>query len=340
MAPIRVGVIGTGLIWIRTHRPLLATLRDVFQPVAFCDVSAERRAAVAHDFPDAQVVSDYQSLLQIPEIETVMIFTPIALNAPIAMAALQAGKNVIMEKPIARSTVEGRALVDMAMQHQRRLFVTEQMGYRKAEEQLAEVINSGEIGDLVMWERVAHGDLDTAPPPIRYETTPWRKSADFPLGTLFDGGIHQIAGLTKVFGVPETVFATGRKLRPEYGEYDHVAMTFQYGNGAVGLLSHSTYLPAVQNHFHVYGSRGVIAVESNRLVVNKPDQPQRMIEQPVEQSYAAMWQAFARAVRDDHPPYYTPERALTDVAILEMVDRSIKKGTPQHVDVPQSVREV
>src|SRR5688572_5269342 len=92
MAPIRLGVIGTGLIWIRTHRSILETLGDAFVPIAFCDLDEQRRATLMHDFPDATVVSDYQELLAMPSVEAVLVLTPIALNAPMARAALLAGK--------------------------------------------------------------------------------------------------------------------------------------------------------------------------------------------------------------------------------------------------------
>jgi predicted dehydrogenase len=326
MKPIQLGVIGTGLIWIRTHQAILETMRDAFTPIAFCDVSEQRRATIAQEFPDAAVCGEYPSLLAMPEVEAVLVLTPIALNAPVARAALLAGKHVIMEKPIARSVAEGAELVALARRAGRQLFVTEQQAYRQAEDTLAELLAAGEIGDLVLWERVQHLEADTAKDGLRYDSTPWRKQADFPLGTMFDGGIHLIAGLSKVFGVPESVAATGRRLRPEYGEYDHIAALFQYGQGVSGMLSHSSYLPAAQNHFHVYGAAGVLVVERDRIIVNTRDQPERVVELRPENAYVAMWRALARAFREQRDPFYTPEKALRDVAILEAVDQAIKTG--------------
>ena len=329
MKPVRLGVIGLGLIWVREHKPMLDTLQDVFEPVAFCDVSEERRAAIAQEFPDAVVFADYQSLLASPAVETVLVLTPIALNAPVALAALKAGKDVMMEKPIARSVDEGRELIATARRAGKRLFVMEQMGYRRGDAVVAELIRSGEIGDLVMWNRVQHSDADMAQGPLRYASTPWRRAANFPLGTLFDGGIHLIAGLTRMFGAPETVFATGKQLRPDYGEYDHVTMTFQYAGGVVGMLSHAACLPPAQNHFHIHGAKGVMVVERNYLLVEKTGQPKRTIDLPVGNERADMWHAFAAAYRDNHEPDYTAAQALRDVAILATVDQSIKAGQRQ-----------
>jgi predicted dehydrogenase len=326
MKPIRLGVIGLGLIWIRTHKPMLAGLKDVFEPVAFCDTSEVRQAETAHEFPGAVTVADYENLLAMPDIEVVLILTPIALNAPMAMAAIKAGKHVIMEKPIARSIVEGRQLVAAAREAGLRLFVTEQAAYRRAETKLAELIRVGEIGELLMWDRVQHGELDPAKGALRYASTTWRVSPDFPLGPLFDGGVHVVASLAKVFGLPDTVFANGHQLRPEYGDYDQVTMTFHYANGLTGTLSHSSYLPPIHNYYYIYGSEGVILVEPNRIVIRKPDQSDLVIDLPAENSYANMWQALAQAYQSDQVPAYTPERALGDVATLLTVEQSIKTG--------------
>jgi len=250
MKSVKMGVIGLGLIWQRVHRTILTEEQTYFVPSAFCDLSEERRQATAVEFPDAPVVADYQALLAMPEIEVIQVLTPIAYNAPMARTALEAGKDVIMEKPIARSIAEGQELIAAARRLGRKLIITEQLAYRRAEEEVISLLADGAIGDVVLWERVQHLEGDTGQGPMRYESTPWRKEANFPLGTLFDGGVHLIAGLSRIFGPPESVAATGRNLRAAYGAYDQVAMLFHYTNQTTGVLSHSSYLPATKNYFY------------------------------------------------------------------------------------------
>lgn len=326
MQPIRLGVIGAGLIWLRRHQPTLAPLHDAFIPVAFADPSEERRNQAVAAFPNATVVADYHELLALSQVDAVLVLTPIVLNAPVASAALQAGKDVIMEKPIARSVADAAQLLAKAQQAGKRLYVLEQMGYRHAEDLLSETIASGEIGDLVMWERVEHIEGDRETGPMSFASTPWRKEANFPLGTLFDGGIHVIAALTRVFGRPQSVWATGKKLREQYGEFDHVAMLFQYANGSTGILSHSSYLSPDQNHFTIYGSAGTIVVEPKRLLVRKSGQEPRVVEIPAEDATVNMWHALADAFRKKTTPFYTGARALQDVLILEKVDQAIHQN--------------
>ena len=338
MKPVRLGVIGLGLIWLREHQPRLARFGDTFELVAFCDVNPERRAAAMAAFPGAPVVDDYRTLLALPEVEAVLVLTPIAFNAPVALAALQAGKDVIMEKPISRSVAEGERLVAAARQARRRLIVAEQLAYRQADTILLNLLASGAIGDLILWNRIQHVDADPAQGALRYETTPWRKTPDYPLGALFDGGIHLIASLSRVFGAPAAVFARGRKLRPDYGEYDQVTMLFEYGAGPVGMLSHATMLSPMQNVFHIHGATGVLTVERSQIVVEQSGQPSRIVDLPDEDMRDEMWQAIATAFRTGAEPYYTAERALQDVAILEAVDRSIKQNQQVHLTEMSAVR--
>ena len=325
MSAVNLGVIGLGLIWQRVHKPILTSRASLFNPVAFCDLSEERRVATQAEFPTATVVADYQELLAMAEVEVVQVLTPIAYNAPVARAALAAGKDVIMEKPIARSVAEGKELMATAERLGRRLFITEQLAYRHADTQLAALLAQGVIGEPILWERVQHLEGDIGQGAMRYENTPWRKEANFPLGTLFDGGIHLIASLSRIFGPPQRVAATGRKLREEYGEYDQVAMLFNYANGLTGTLSHSSYLPAIKNYFYIHGTEGVITVEAERIVVEHKTGTE-IIAVPPEVFYQSMWQAITAAYQSGEPPYYTPARAVQDVAILEAVDQAIKQA--------------
>ncbi len=327
MCSVKLGVIGLGLIWQRVHKAILTEQQTYFVPTAFCDLNEERRQATATAFPHAPVVADYHELLQMPELEVIQVLTPIAYNAPTALAALEAGKDVIMEKPIARTVAEGQQLIDTARRLGRRLYITEQVAYRQAEEQVAQLLAEGAIGDVILWERVQHLEADTGQGPLRYESTPWRKEADFPLGTLFDGGVHLIAGLSRLFGAPNSVAATGRKLRAEYGAYDQVAMFFHYANQVTGMVSHSSYLPATKNYFYIHGTEGVMTVEPHQLVVERRDGHNRTVALPAENAYEQMWQALVQAHQQGVAPVYTPERALQDVAILEAVDQAIQHNT-------------
>jgi Oxidoreductase family, C-terminal alpha/beta domain len=133
--------------------------------------------------------------------------------------------------------------------------------------------------------------------------------------------------VTRVFGTPATVYAAGsRKFREGYGDLDQVTMLLRYESGLVGMLSHSDCLFEAQNHFHIHGSQGVISWAPDRIALQRPGLPERVIELPAENPYTTMWRALAAAWRAGAEPSYTAERALRDLMVIELVHQSITGG--------------
>lgn len=328
MSPLRLGIVGPGLIFENAHRPVLDRMTDRVALVAFSARSDASRQKVARDYPSAAFFTDYHDLVRQPDIDAVVVLTPIALNAPVALAALRAGKHVMLEKPMARTLEEGRALVEAAEAGGLQLLVLEQVGYRPSIVALGSLLRSGEIGDTIMYDRVQHSMYDPDRHSVRgYGTTEWRIHPDFPLGTLFDGGHHSIAQLSRLFGVPTAVTASGEQLRPEYGEYDHVLMLFEYASGLRGVFSHSDYLGGGRNYFYVRGGEGVVAIERHRAVVtNREGHEVRVLELEDADTYERMWSELVDCVQHGHEPSYTKEDALGDLTTLLAVARSVEEG--------------
>jgi len=326
MSKIRIGVVGPGLIWRRAHKPALDLMSDRVEITAFAASSERRRPEVAKDYPGAPFYLDYHHLINSAEVDWVLVLTPIALNAPVALAAMRAGKHVFLEKPMARTLAEGQALVQTAAETGRRLYVLEQAVYESYLDKIEEVIRSGEIGQVVMYDQVAHELFDATPEHSAggYGETEWRIHADFPLGSLFDGGHHPIARLTRLFGRPASLYASGHQIRPTYGEFDHVLTLFEYANGVRGTFSHGTVLSERRNYLHIRGTEGILSVESGRLIIDHNGDGNRIIPLPLETAYAAMWQALLRAIAQGSEPYYTAERAFQDLSILFAIERSTK----------------
>jgi len=186
----------------------------------------------------------------------------------------------------------------------------------------------GDQGDPV-GHAVQHAIYDAARHSTRgYGTTAWRIHPDFPLGTLFDGGHHSIAQLSRLFGRPQAVTASGVQLRPEYGQYDQVLMLFEYASGLRGVFSHSDSLGGGRNYFHVRGKQGVATVERQRVVVtNNEGNEVRTVDLDDADTYGAMWRELVDCVQQGRTPSYTMEDALDDLATLLAVARSVEEGT-------------
>ncbi len=112
---IRVGIIGCGGIANGKHMPSLKKVPGV-QMVAFCDIVVERaeKAAAQYGVPGAKVYEDYKKLLEDKTIDVVHVLTPNRAHSFITVDALEAGKHVMCEKPMAINSVEAKKMLDAA----------------------------------------------------------------------------------------------------------------------------------------------------------------------------------------------------------------------------------
>jgi predicted dehydrogenase len=142
----RIGVVGLGY-W----GPNLARNFDRL-PVAelrwICDQSQEARERFAPSFPDARTSGDLEELLEDPELDAVVIATPVPSHAALATRALSAGKHCFVEKPLAYSVAEADQVVAAAREAGRVLMVGHLLEYHPGVQKLKELAESGELGDI------------------------------------------------------------------------------------------------------------------------------------------------------------------------------------------------
>jgi predicted dehydrogenase len=144
---IGVGVIGAGNIAEMNHLPGYQKQPDV-KILAVADVNGERARAVAAKFGAAQSYSNYEELLANPEIQAVSVCTPNFQHAPVSIAALNAGKHVLCEKPPALSAEEGRRVVAAAEANQRTYMVCQNHRFRPEVALLKRYVEAGEFGEV------------------------------------------------------------------------------------------------------------------------------------------------------------------------------------------------
>lgn len=124
---IRVGVVGCGEVSQIIHLPALMELRDLFSVTALCDVSPAVLAAVGAPFAGARLYPDYRQLVADPAVDAVLVGSPDAYHADTVVAAIRAGKHVLLEKPIAVTIAEADAMIAAEAESP----VTVQVGYMR-----------------------------------------------------------------------------------------------------------------------------------------------------------------------------------------------------------------
>ncbi|WP_026678311.1 Gfo/Idh/MocA family protein [Fictibacillus gelatini] len=146
---LKVGIIGCGGIANGKHMPSLAKL-DQVEIVAFCDIVLERAHKAAQEFGVAgsKVYEDYKELLQDPAIDVVHVCTPNDSHADITVSALEAGKHVMCEKPMAKTSSEARRMVEAAKRTGKKLTIGYQNRFRQDSQYLHKVCEEGGLGDI------------------------------------------------------------------------------------------------------------------------------------------------------------------------------------------------
>ena len=146
---VRVGIIGCGGIANGKHLPSLHKLKNVAL-VAFCDIVLERaeKAKAKYGTPDAMVTPDYRVLLDDPTIDVVHVLTPNRWHSEITVAALEAGKHVMCEKPMAINSLEAKKMLDAAERCGKKLSIGYQSRHRPDSLYLKKEVEDGTFGDI------------------------------------------------------------------------------------------------------------------------------------------------------------------------------------------------
>ena len=148
MEMVKVGIIGCGGIANGKHMPSLKKLPDV-QMVAFCDLIEERaqKAAKEYGTPDAKVFTDYHDLLKL-DLDVVHVLTPNKQHSFITVDALESGKHVMCEKPMAINSAEAQKMLDAAKRTGKKLTIGYQSRFRSDARYLKQLCEAGELGDI------------------------------------------------------------------------------------------------------------------------------------------------------------------------------------------------
>lgn len=149
---MKIGIVGLGYWGPNLVRNFLAN-QNVDDVVCF-DSNPKKLESIKQKFPMVDVVSDYQAMLKDPTIVAVAIATPVSTHFKLAKEALEAGKHVVIEKPMTDSAKDAEKLLNIAEQKKLTLMVDHTFIYTGAVRKIKELVNQGEIGDILYFDSV------------------------------------------------------------------------------------------------------------------------------------------------------------------------------------------
>ena len=231
----RVALIGAGLIAQNVHLPRLAARRDA-QLWAVIDVDADRARACAERFGAARHGTDLEAVLADDDVDVLDLCTPPTLHREQVEAALAAGKDVILEKPVAATLEDARSVAGAAAATpDRTVMVAENWVFSSAARALEHLVRAGDLGDVLLWESRHESDHrlpDGGQPMWNYDL----RSAGG--GYLTQAGTHAVSLGRRLLGEVESVRAVSPQATGDGGPFlDHeMVVSLRFESGTVGSI--------------------------------------------------------------------------------------------------------
>jgi len=326
-----VGVIGYGYWGPNLARNLADT--DGLRLAAIADGRAERRAVAAKRHPDAAVVCSAVEVLDSPAIDAVVIATPLATHVELATAAIERGKHVLVEKPLAPSRREAETLADLAAARGVRLMVDHTFVYTGAVRRIRALVDSGELGELLY--------LDS----VRINLGLFQQDSN----VIWDLAAHDLAIMDYLVDErPIAVSASGSTVAG-YAHENIAYITVHFGNGFLGHFHVNWLAPVKIRHMLLGGSQRMLVYDDM-----EPSEKVRVYDKGVDfdvpgdearrqilvsyrtgdmyapkldrrEALALVVAEFADAIASGREPLTGAPSAVRVVAMLEAAERSLRE---------------
>ncbi|HEU0306572.1 MAG TPA: oxidoreductase [Lysobacter sp.] len=333
--PSRVALIGYGFAGRVFHAPLIQSV-----PGLSLDFVASRDAAKVHvDLPGVEVIADPMRAATDPRVDLVVIASPNDSHAPLARAALEAGRNVVVDKPFALSLADARGLAALAEANDRLLSVFQNRRWDSDFLAVQQAVQAGAVGDLMHLE----SRIERFRPQVKER---WREAGGPGSGVLWDLAPHLVDQTMQLLGRPDSVYANVAVQRPgaQADDWAHLVLSFGQRRAVlqVGMLA-----AGGSTRFLVHGTRGTLVkampdpqeaqliagvrpgdaewgADSDDLMAFDGGEPRRIPVPRGDQSryYAAVCEALQG--RGANP--VTPTQAVAVMAVLEAAVVSAREG--------------
>jgi len=264
MEKVGIGVIGCGSIAEIAHFPSISEIEEA-KLVAVCDIDKERAEKAANKWNAEKFYTDYRELLLNPGVDLVIIATPNNAHYEQAIAAAEAGKHAIIEKPLACTNKEAWEIVKKFKEKGLTLMVGTNQRYWLQHEWAKKLIDEGVIGEVYLGRTSLHEGWNLYHEKISF--TKFRQYGESAGGgAIFDLGAHRIDLLLWMMGSkPKRVVGIAKRVAtPEnYTNLDDLfVILVEFEGNKFGIVTGDRYSPAVSNIGEFYGSEGTIFVSS------------------------------------------------------------------------------
>jgi predicted dehydrogenase len=333
--PVRFGLAGAGVGGGFVARALkMLEEEDLVSLEVICDSVEGRAREYADRFGAHKHATDFGDLVRSGEIDAVAISTPHHLHYPMAVEAMDAGVNVLLDKPMAMNVKEADELIDMARRKGVSLGVVLQNRMSDDSRRAKAAIEADAFGRLVLGEATVKWFRDRD----YYASSPWRgKKETEGGGVLINQAIHTLDLLIWLMGPVRRVVATTDTLYHTIEVEDVSVASLRFESGALGIIQASTVTyPGFPSRLEVHGTEGCALFETDRLrkLVVKGREEQVT---PASQAAIGSWSRpeevlptnhyrvirdFALSLREGRPPLIDGREGRRSLELIEAIYRS------------------
>jgi len=320
---LSVGVIGAGGI-AQSHMRAIHE-NDNIQLVAVMDVVADRVKAAAEQY-GARAYTNLENLLKDHDVEAVHVCTPHSLHADQVVAAAEAGKHVLVEKPMTLTLPDCDRMIKSCEQAGKILMVGQVMRYYPVNHKIREMIAQGAIGKVGHLIRRRYSYFNTLEPGSSHPA--WY--LDLKLGgicVLYCFGPHEYDILPWYLNSPVTkVYAQGTESTELYqGQKDSYTAVMNHANGAVSVLSQSVVCHSSAHDQYIIGSEGSMMLSGQKLVVNGKEV---LVEGTSGDGMRNQIREFAECCLEDREPDASGRSVRHTMAVIEAAKQSAERNEP------------
>ena len=308
MKTIKTAVIGCGT-WGRNHARVYRELPNV-ELAAVSDLNPQTAQQIGERY-GAPHYTDPTPIIKDPDIDLLSICTPTITHADIAIAAIEAGKHVLVEKPMTNTVPEAKRLIRAAEKHDVKLAVGFVERYNPAVQEAIKRVQAGEIGNVIL-------ALSR-----RVSRSPGRIGD---VGVIKDLAIHDVDIVDHLFGnQAKSVFAIAGSIQHKFEDYAQININF--GDNRNAIVSTNWLTPRRIRTLVITGTEGIINVEYTTQQITIENNTQLIQPYlPYQEPLKMELKSLTDAIRDDTPPQVTGEDGLRALSICEAALQSAKTG--------------